>query len=66
MSEAIKNLAVEVADASLLQRGRFELWEYKADVTGFVPGASFTLKCCRDQHEVCERCEAEFWPPQPD
>jgi hypothetical protein len=48
------------------QRGRFELWEYKADVTGFVPGASFTLKCWRDQHEVCERYEAEFWPPQPD
>jgi hypothetical protein len=48
------------------QRGCFELWEYKADATGFVLGASFTLKCWRGQHEVCERYEAEFWPPQPD
>ena len=46
------------------QPGRFELWEYNADATGFVPGANFTLRCWRDQHEVCERYVAEFSPPQ--
>ncbi len=47
------------------QPGRFELWEYSADASGFVPGANLTLKCWRDQHEVCERHGAEFSPPQP-
>jgi hypothetical protein len=45
--------------------GRFELWEYNADATRFVPGANITLNCWRDQHEVCERYGAEFSPPQP-
>jgi len=47
------------------QRGRFELWEYNAEATGFIAGANFTLTCWRDQHEVCERYGAEFSPPQP-
>ena len=47
------------------QPGRFELWEYAADATGFVPGATLTLKYWSEQHETCERYRAEFSPPQP-
>ena len=43
----------------------FELWEYNAAATGFVPGATLTLKYWKEQHETCERHGAEFSLPQP-
>ena len=54
--------AVKVRDG---QAGRFELWEYNAGATEFVPGASLTLEYWRDQHEVCARYGTEFSPPRP-
>lgn len=46
--------------------GLLEAWEYTADATEFVPGATLTLGYWRDQHEVCDRYAAEFAPPRPD
>jgi len=46
--------------------GLLEVWEYTADATEFVPGATLTLGYWRDQHEVCNRYGGEFTPPRPD
>ena len=43
-----------------------ETWEYNAEATDFVKGASLTLTYWRDQHAVCRKHEAEFQPPRPD
>ena len=43
-----------------------EVWEYNADATEFVKGASLTLTYWRDQHALCRGYDAEFQPPRPD
>ena len=43
-----------------------EVWEYNANATDFVPGATLTLTYWRDQHDECEKHSAEFTPPRPD
>jgi hypothetical protein len=43
-----------------------EVWEYNADATEFVIGATLTLTYWRDQHEVCRKFGANFAPPRPD
>jgi hypothetical protein len=46
--------------------GLLEIWEYNAEATHFVPGATLTLTYWRDQHQVCKKMQAEFKPPRPD
>lgn len=43
-----------------------EAWEYKADATDFVRGATLAVTYWRDQHRTCERLRASFDPPRPD
>lgn len=43
-----------------------EVWEYNAEATEFVKGASLALTYWRDQHSVCRKYGAEFQPPRPD
>ena len=51
----------------LIADDRFlEVWEYNADATTFVRGATLTLTYWRDQHQLCERVQAQFLPPRQD
>jgi hypothetical protein len=43
-----------------------DVWEYNAEATEFVPGASLALRYWRDQHRICAQHRAEFTPPRPD
>lgn len=43
-----------------------ETWEYNADATEFVAGASLALRYWREQHEICRKYGADFHPPRPD
>ena len=47
-------------------RDTLETWEYNAQATDFVQGASLTLRYWRDQHVICEKHNAVFQPPRPD
>jgi hypothetical protein len=42
------------------------VWEYNAEATEFVFGATLTLYYWREQHRVCQLYKAEFAPPRPD
>jgi hypothetical protein len=43
-----------------------EVWEYNAQATKFIRGATRTLTYWRDQHKICEKFKGEFSPPRPD
>ncbi len=43
-----------------------EIWEYNAEGTGFVPGATLSLTYWRDQQLVCRQFNALFTPPRAD
>ena len=51
----------ELRDDRMLQA-----WEYNADATEFIPGATLGLTYWRDQHLVCESLGAEFFPARAD
>lgn len=42
-----------------------EVWEYNAQATKFIHGATRTLTYWRDQHKICEKFKGEFSPPSP-
>lgn len=46
--------------------GSLELFERRPNGDGYVRGATFTLRCWRDQRRVCAQVDAEFKPPRPD
>ena len=43
-----------------------ETWEYNADATEFIRGASLTLQYWKDQHLVCDTYKSTFAPPLAD
>jgi hypothetical protein len=43
-----------------------DAWEYTADATEFVPGATLAVTYWRDQHRTCAHWGASFEPPRPD
>lgn len=43
-----------------------EVWEYDANGTRFVRGATLSVTYWRDQHEICRNAGVEFSPPQAD
>lgn len=43
-----------------------EVWEQTVDTTGFVPGASVSLRYWVDQHKICRSVNALFAPPLPE
>ena len=51
----------ELRDDRMLQ-----VWEYNAEGTEFIPGATLALTYWRDQHLVCEKFGAAFSAPQAD
>jgi hypothetical protein len=46
--------------------GVLDAWEYGADGSGYVPGATMSLTAWRDQHAVYDSVGAEFDPPVAD
>jgi len=43
-----------------------ETWEYNAEATEFIRGASLTLQYWKDQNATCKKYSAEFEPPRAD
>ena len=43
-----------------------DVWEFNANATEFVQGASLTLRYWLDQHRVCREADADFEPPNPE
>lgn len=47
-------------------KDELEAWEYNAEATDFIKGATLTLSYWHDQHLMCSQHRAEFKPPRPD
>jgi hypothetical protein len=44
---------------------RLDVWEYNPELTQFLHGGSLALRYWRQQHQLCDKCGADFDPPNP-
>ncbi|MFC5476003.1 hypothetical protein [Paraherbaspirillum soli] len=55
-----------ITKAALDDRRRLMFLEYNQDSTDFIFGVTNTLSYWRDQHQICNKVGAEFFPPRLD
>jgi hypothetical protein len=46
--------------------GMLETWEYNAEATRFIKGATLTLRYWKNQNSICKKYHADFDPPNAD
>jgi hypothetical protein len=59
------NYGYWLAKFQVSQEGFLDVWEYNQEGTEFIPGATLTLTYWYQQHDICQKANAQFLPPNP-